>query len=214
MIKNKISEAEVLVSADEVKPATKEVITKEEVKSKTTNKTIIATIEMEDGKVVSFPGKRKLQVAATIDENGVLSIREDFLNGRVLQVSVPNSLLVKFLEFGASQKCRDIIAGEDDIDSAILDSEEFFKLIEAGKWSEERAKGTSGSSAPLHRAIMEGTGKTADEVKVFLAALTQTQKLALRRDAQIKPIIERLEAAKKAKQPAVDTASLLAGLMD
>lgn len=176
------------------------------------NKTVVTNVEMEDGKVVSFPGKRKLQVTAKVDDNGVLTIREDFLNGRVLQVSVQGAMLVKFLEFGASQKCRDVIAGEDDLDSAVLDSEEFFKLLESGKWSEERAKGT-GSSAPLHKAVMEVTGKTADEVKVFLAALTQTQKLALRKDASIAPIIERLEAAKKAKQPVVDTASLLQGLM-
>ena len=176
------------------------------------NKTVVTNVEMEDGKVVSFPGKRKLQVTAKVDDNGVLTIREDFLNGRVLQVSVQGAMLVKFLEFGASQKCRDVIAGEDDLDSAVLDSEEFFKLLESGKWSEERAKG-AGSSAPLHKAVMEVTGKSAEEVKVFLAALTQTQKLALRKDASIAPIIERLEAAKKAKQPAVDTTLLLQGLM-
>ena len=176
------------------------------------NKTVVTNVEMEDGKVVSFPGKRKLQVTAKVSDDGVLAIREDFLNGRVLNVNVTGAMLVKFLEFGASQKCRDVIAGEDDIDSAVLDSEEFFKLLESGKWSEERTKGT-GSSAPLHKAVMEVTGKTADEVKVFLAALSQTQKLALRKDASIAPIIERLEAAKKAKQPTVDTASLLAGLM-
>jgi len=176
------------------------------------NKTVITNVEMEDGKVVSFPGKRKLQVTTKITDSGELHIREDFLNGRVLNVVVTGALLSKFVEFGASQKCRDVIAGEDDLDSAVLDSEEFFKLLEAGKWSEERTRGT-GSSAPLHKAIMEVTGKTAEEVKVFLAALNQTQKLALRRDASIAPIIERLEAAKKTKQPAVDTQSLLAGLM-
>ena len=209
MAKNKISEVEALVG-DDVEATLPEAL---DIPATKASKTIVTTIEMEDGKVVAFPGKRKLQVSAKVADSGELHIREDFLNGRVLQVVVPSSLLVKFLEFGASQKCRDIIAGEDDLDSAILDSEEFFKLLEAGKWSEERAKGTGGSSAPLHKAIMEVTGKNADEVKVFLAALTQTQKLALRRDAQIKQIIERLEAAKKAKQPAVDTALLLAGLM-
>ena len=211
MAKNKQSEAEVLVNEDTQAPTDAEINEMNKAPAKA-NKTVVTNVEMEDGKVVAFPGKRKLQVTTTVTDNGELHIREDFLNGRVLNVVVTGALLSKFVEFGASQKCRDVIAGEDDLDSAILDSEEFFKLLESGKWSEERAKGT-GSSAPLHKAVMEVTGKSAEEVKVFLAALNQTQKLALRKDASIAPIIERLEAAKKAKQPAVDTASLLQGLM-
>lgn len=211
MAKNKVSEVETLVnedsSVDETATIENQVVTKP-----AANKTIVTTVEMEDGKVVSFPGKRKLQVTTTVTDSGELHIREDFLNGRVLNVVVTGALLSKFVEFGASQKCRDVIAGEDDLDSAILDSEEFFELLKSGRWSEDRAKGT-GSSAPLHKAVMEVTGKTAAEVKAFLAALNQTQKLALRKDASIAPIIERLEAAKKSKQPAVDTASLLQGLM-
>lgn len=211
MAKNKLSAAEVLVNEDTTAPTDAEI--NEMNKAPTSsNKTVVQAVEMEDGKVVTFPGKRRMQVTTKVDESGVLHIREDFLNGRVVQVAVSGDMLVKFLEFGASQKCRDIIAGEDDLDSAVLDSEEFFKLLESGRWTEERAKG-AGASAPLHKAIMEVTGKSAKEVKDWLHPMGQTEKLALRKDPTIAPIIARLEANKKAKQPAVDTASLLQGLM-
>lgn len=176
------------------------------------NKTVVQHVEMEDGKVVPFPGKRKLQIEAKVDVNGVLHVRCDFLNGRVLQTSVQGDMLIKLLEFGAGQKFRDLIAGEDDIDSCVLDVEEFIDMLGKGQWAAERQKGT-GSSAPLHKAVMEVTGKSAEEVKVWLNSLSQKQKLDLRKDPQIKPIIDRIEAAKKSKQPASDTAALLAGLM-
>jgi len=175
-------------------------------------KTIVQHVEMEDGKVVAFPGKRKLQIEAKVDTSGTLQVRCDFLNGRVLQTSVSGDMLIKFLEFGAGQKFRDVIAGEEDLDSCVLDVEEFISLLGQGKWTTERQRGT-GSSAPLHKAIMQVTGKSAEEVKAWLATLDQKTKLDLRKDPKIKPIIDELEAKKKAKQPSVDTAALLAGLM-
>lgn len=204
----KSTDAEVLVS-DEV---SNEVTNETTVPTTPANKTVVQNVEMEDGKVVQFPGKRKLQIESKVDANGVLQVRCDFLNGRVLQTSVSGDMLIKFLEFGASQKFRDVIAGEDDVDSCVLDVEEFMGLLAKGQWTTERQRGT-GSSAPLHKAVMEVTGKSAEEVKVWLNSLTQKQKLDLRKDEKIKPIIDRIEAAKKSKQPASDTASLLAGLM-
>ena len=204
----KSTDAEVLVNGEVPNEVTNETT----VPSTLANKTVVQNVEMEDGKVVPFPGKRKLQIESKVDANGVLQVRCDFLNGRVLQTSVSGDMLIKFLEFGASQKFRDVIAGEDDVDSCVLDVEEFMSLLAKGQWTTERQRGT-GSSAPLHKAVMEVTGKSAEEVKVWLAALDQKTKLDLRKDPAIKPIIDRIEAAKKSKQPATDTASLLAGLM-
>ena len=57
---------------------------------------------------------------------------------------------------------------------------------------------------------MEASGKTLDEVKTFLVNKNQAEKLALRRNAKLRPIIERLEADKASKSKnTVDTDSLL-----
>ena len=63
------------------------------------------------------------------------------------------------------------------------------------------------------RALVESTGKTAEEIKKFLSDKTAAQKAALRTNPKIKPIVDRLEAEKAAKSAkkadAVDTDALL-----
>ena len=39
------------------------------------------SVEMTDGKIVEFPGKRKMQLEVNIDAEGFLDVRADFLNG-------------------------------------------------------------------------------------------------------------------------------------
>jgi hypothetical protein len=64
----------------------------------------------------------------------------------------------------------------------------------------------------LLRALMEYSNRTVDQVKEFLKGKTQTEKLALRNSAKIKPIVDKLEAEKLAKNAKVDTTALLGEL--
>ena len=64
----------------------------------------------------------------------------------------------------------------------------------------------------LVRALVESTGKPVEAIKAFLANKSHAEKVALRGNPRIKPIVERMEAEKAAKasgKAGVDTDALL-----
>ena len=64
----------------------------------------IETVTMDDGRVVDFPGKRRLQKTSEISESGVITVRLDFINGTTTLFTVPDALLHRFAAHGAEQK--------------------------------------------------------------------------------------------------------------
>ena len=177
--------------------------------------TTIETVTMDDGRVVDFPGKRRLLKESSISAEGVVSVRFDFRNGETRTFAIPAAMVAKFAAHGAEQKFGDETAGLEDIDDAILAIDNLADRINAGEWGIKReANGMAGTSI-LARALVESTGKTGEQIKAFLADKTQAQKVALRGNPKIKPIVERLEAEKAAKSnkaAGVDTDGLLAEL--
>ena len=61
----------------------------------------------------------------------------------------------------------------------------------------------------LVRALVEHTGKTVEAIKAFLANKSQAEKVALRNNPKVKPIVDRIESEKAAKKSSVDTDALL-----
>lgn len=182
--------------------------------SETTQKkaaTEINTVTMEDGKIVEFVGKRRMLKSSEIDAKGHVELRIDFINGRVVKFKLPQGLMAKFAAHGAEQKFGDETAGLKDIDDAVLAVENLAARLEEGKWSQERTSSGLAGSSVLHRALMEHTGKTSDQIRAFLDAKTQAEKMALRGHASIRPIIERLEA-EKAKKGGINSDALLGEL--
>lgn len=173
--------------------------------------TVIETVTMEDSRVVEFAGKRKLLKTASFADDGV-QIRLDFRNGQTRLFTVPAPLLAKFAAHGAEQKLGDEIAGLEDIDDCVLAMDELIDRLYGGEWGQKReANGMAGTSI-LARALCELTGKTRDQIKTFLSAKTQADKVALRNSAKVKPIVDRLESEKVNKGSKVDTDALLGEL--
>ena len=166
--------------------------------------TVVETVTMEDGHVVDFPGKKKMQKDSYISPTGEVSIRMDFRNGRTLTKKLRSDMLAKYAAHGAEQKYGDEIAGVDDIDDCYLAVEELGTRLDAGEWSIKReGSGMSGTSVLL-RAIVNVTGKSIDAVKAFLATKTQAQKLALRESAKFAAEVAKLEAEKAKTKVKVD----------
>jgi hypothetical protein len=178
----------------------------------TAPKTEKIPVTMTDGRVVEFNKKQKLVKTSTFD-NGVVTTRLDFVNGETRDFTVPESLVLRFAAHGVEQKLGDAIAGESDMGDAVLSVDDLIKRLEAGEWNITRAAGGFAGTSILIQALVEASGKPVEDIKGFLANKTQAEKLALRRSDKLRPIIERLEAAKASKSKStVDTGALLGEL--
>lgn len=170
-------------------------------------------VKMTDGREVEFAGKRKLLKESVFNEDGTLQgIRLDFRNGETRFFSIPQTLFYRFAAHGAEQKLGDETAGIDDVDDQVLEVDELINRLNAGDWNVKREGGGMAGTSILLKALVEFSGKTVDQIKEFLKAKTQAEKLALRNHPQVKTIIDRIESEKLAKSAKVDTGALLASL--
>ena len=178
--------------------------------------TKITTVTMQDGRVVDFPGKRRLQKTSEITEDGRVVVRLDFINGTTTLFTVPENLLHRFAAHGAEQKLGDAVAGMESIDDATLAVDALIDRLYQGEWHAERSKDEFAGLSDLVRALVEYSGKSPEVMKAFLKDKSVKEKAAMRNSEFLKPIIDRYVAERAAKQAAkagkVDVAGLLAGL--
>lgn len=174
------------------------------------------TVKMDDGRVVDFAGKRKLIKESLVSDSGAIQVRLDFRNGETRLFTIPTALQAKFAAHGAEQKLGDEIAGLDDTEDCVLAIDKLMERLEAGEWGVKREAGGMAGTSVLLRALIEvyAGKKTAEELKAFLSDKSMAEKLALRNNPKIKPVVDRIEAEKAAKNSKVDSSALLAGLGD
>ena len=112
---------------------------------------------------------------------------------------------------GYLQKFGDECAGVNDLDDMVQAIDELLVRVNKGEWTSKREAGAGNSGASiLARALIEVSGKTADQIKEFLATKTQAEKIALRNNPKVKIAVDRLEAEKLAKKGGgVDSNALL-----
>lgn len=178
----------------------------------TKTETQVETVTMTDGRVVDFAGKRKLLKESSVSADGKVQVRLDFRNGETRLFTLPDNLLAKFAAHGAEQKLGDEIAGLNDVEDCVLAVDELIDRLYNGEWSVKReANGMAGTSV-LVRALVEHTGKSLEQIKQFLSGKSQAEKVALRNNPKIKPIVERIEAEKASKKANVDTDAMLGEL--
>lgn len=178
----------------------------------TKTETQVETVTMTDGRVVDFAGKRKLLKESSVNADGKVQVRLDFRNGETRLFTLPDNLLAKFAAHGAEQKLGDEIAGLTDVEDCVLVVDELIDRLYNSEWSIKReANGMAGTSV-LVRALVEHTGKTVEQIKQFLSGKSQAEKVALRNNPKIKPIVERIEAEKASKKANVDTDAMLGEL--
>lgn len=184
--------------------------------TKTPAKTVEKTaVTMTDGRTVEFTSKQKLSKESMINaETNSASVRLDFRNGQTRTFDIPAAMLLQFAAHGAEQKLGDAIAGEKDLDDAVISVDDLIERLKNGNWVAQRAAGGFSGASVLIQALVEASGKTVEQIKEWLAPKTQAEKLALRRSDRLRPIVERIEAekAKNSKAPAVDTESLFGEL--
>ena len=126
----------------------------------TAKETKITTVTMQDGRVVDFPGKRRLQKTSEISDTGVITVRLDFLNGTTTLFTVPENLLHRFAAHGAEQKLGDEIAGLTEIDDCVLAIDELIDRLYNGDWSVKRESSGMAGTSVLVRALVEHTAQS------------------------------------------------------
>ena len=174
------------------------------------------TITMNDGRLVEFPPKRKLQkesfVETDVDGLTVVRTRLDFRNGETRLFTIPDNLLHKFAGHGAEQKLGDAIASLQSVDDGVMAVDELIDRLYQGEWNAAReASGLAGAS-DLAKALAELKGQPIEKVKDFLKGKSNAERTALKNVPAVKAIIDRIEGEKLAKAGSVDTTALLAGL--
>ena len=170
------------------------------------------TVKMDDGRVVDFAGARKMVKESIRTPEGDLKVRLDFVNGETRTYSLVPSLKDKFALHGAEQKLGDEIAGLKDVEDCVLAIDELMERLDKGDWAVRRESSGLAGTSVLARALVEHSGKTPAAVKDFLSKKTQSEKVALRQNPAIAPIIARLESGKEKKKSDVDTEALLGEL--
>ena len=164
----------------------------------------VEAIPMEDGSIVNFTGKRKLVKEAEVTSQGTIKLRLCFRNGAVREeIFTPDAeTYAKAAAHGYLQKFGDECAGVNDLDDMVQAIDELLVRVNKGEWTSKREGGSGGNSGAsiLARALVEASGKSAEDIKEFLAGKTQAEKIALRNNPKIKPIVDKLEAEKLAKK--------------
>lgn len=176
--------------------------------------TTYTTVTMEDGRVVDFPGKRKLLKESGQLADGSLGVRIDFINGKSIKFQLPAQLINQFALHGAEQKLGDAAAGSEDIDDAFEAVSELALRLGRGEWTAERkaGNGLSGASTLVKALCQVYPNKTPEQIREFLSKKTHAEKLALRNSEKVLPVVQALEAAKTKKATVVDTDAMLADL--
>jgi hypothetical protein len=173
--------------------------------------TVVETVKMLNGTICEFAGKRKM-IKSTSIVDGKVVVTLNFRNGETRIFTVPANMVLQFAGHGAEQKLGDETAGVEDIDDALLAVDDLMDRLNKGEWGIRREAGGMSGTSVLMKALCELYSKPVEAIKAFLSNKTQAEKLALRNNAKVKLIVDRLEAEKVSKKGAVDTDALLGQL--
>ena len=199
--------------------------------AKAPKKEIVRTaVAMKDGTTVEFAGERNVNKTVLEEDEVPVGVRFDFRNGETRSIrfaELTSTLLARAAAHGLSQKGGDSFAsvktGPDDM---VLTLDEVLTQLRAGDWNVVREGGDSLAGASIViKAIMEVSGKTADDVKAFLqkkldadkaggGSLTRQKLYASFRAPNTKTavVIARMEQEKLSKNVAVNADELLGEL--
>ena len=164
------------------------------------SKTVYVDVVMKDGRTVKFPESTKAKKEILETEGKVTGVRFDFNNGETFTVTLDDivqwNLLERFALHGVSQKLGDSYASQKDVGDAVEAFISTLNQVKSGKWSEGGEGGGGAGLSILVKALVEATGQTVEAVRATLDTLSQKEKLVLRADPALQPIIQRLEAEK------------------
>lgn len=179
-------------------------------------------IKMSDGTTQSFSPKKKLIKEISVTDSGTVKVKLYFRNGEVREfiATSDDATYAKAAAHGYSQKLGDECAGLTEIDDMLQAIDELIVRLDNGEWTSKREGGSAAGGSILARAMVEVTKKPSESdeqarerVKLFLSNRNQAEKIAMRSNPRLKPVIERMEAEKAAKSgKSIDTDALLSEL--
>lgn len=183
---------------------------------------------------MSTTTKTTAAVSATILETSgnPYGLRLDFANGKSLVIArtdLSEGILAYATIHGLKQKLVDAAAVSRNPDTgrpASIDDkfayvrEVYDRITQPnGTWNKVRGDGTgsSGAGGLLFRALTRlYPGKTAEELRAYLAPMTAEQQAALRGNKKVKPVIDAIKAEDAERRAETnetdDSDELLAGL--
>lgn len=176
-------------------------------------------IKMKDGRIVEFNEKQK--VIKTWVNGGGAEVKEDekpaavmfdFSSGesRIVELN-HGGLTAQYAAHGISQKFGDEGAGAETVDDFIYDFDELYDRTSKGEWRTTREGTGFGGISILAKALVEYSKQPIEAIREYLRGLSPQEKIGLRSDGSLKPLVDRLEAEKVKASP-VDTKALLAKL--
>ena len=144
-----------------------------------------------------------------------LEIRPSQLRDTILRYALMHGLKQKLVDAAAISRNPETGRAASATDKCNAVKEVYYRLL-AGEWNKVRAGGAGTSGGLLFRALcrMYDGRKSADELRIVLAAKTDAEKAALRKNPKVAGIIEeiRAESAGGDDDNEVDADSLLAEL--
>ena len=172
-------------------------------------------VKMDDGSLVEFAGKTRMMKKTSVQSDGSIVTRMDFRNGEFRVHALPAALKDRAACHGIDQKLGDEIAGIEGIEDCVTTMDLLLERLEKGEWNAKREAGGMAGVSILAKALTELSGKAPAETVAYLSTLNQAQKMALRKNRLLVPIIARLESEKgekgKKSAPAIDSDAILAG---
>jgi len=189
-------------------------------------------VTLTDGRAVTFAGKKQIDKAFKVDDQGNIEFTFDFVNGETRSLVIENDdpIILNLAGHGGLQKLGDEMAAGKDVpledrivwlDELVGRLSDRTKTVDERWYSSERGGGGGGvrGMANLIKALMELNDQSLEEVKDGIEAAIKRLNVtkqgfgdAMSANNKVKPIIERLEKERLAKVAPIDTSAELAAL--
>ena len=151
------------------------------------------------------------QLTITVRGFAPMVVDTTTLTQEILGYAALHGLKQKLVDAAAISRNSDTGASATIADKHDAVREVFDRIVSGGTWNKTREGGNGGVSglSQLARAMMELTGKTRQEIDVYLGAKSDDEKRALKNNERVAAIIAK-QAASASK---VDSDALLGELM-
>lgn len=170
-------------------------------------------VTMTDGREVDF-GKKGCVALVEVQKDGSIKAKVAFADGQYRDFELPvwgedkglNDALSQYAAAGLTEALRRVGASgkSSDFDAAA-------PLMAQGP-AFRKPRQTALKLSPLQKALMELTGKSAEDIVAWTDAKTRKERFALSRDPRVAPILARMAAEAGKDKPDDDKPDLLAEL--
>lgn len=176
------------------------------------------TVNMKDGRTLSFGEKQKMSKDYGVTDAGLVYCQIDFDNGETVRLEIdPTSPTgLQAAGHGLSQKLGDAASGADNTNDAFEAVLEVASRVSNGEWTKSRATGDGTSAkgaSELVEALVKVLGQPKEAVRGMLANLKQADKMALRKTPAVAQVIEQIRAARAPSKAETEKANAGAGLL-